>query len=260
MREDEIERVLAAAAPVEVPMVPDLHHRARATGRRRRMHRNVLTAGGTGVAVVAVAGAVLAFGGAGAGARNTTVPAAAGGSNSTTTAPTGNRSEAALGKASDQAEMAIRDALPPGYVLHESQPWAAPSKYGTTLMVTAPEGNQITLTVIVGVAGGGDDTAKCPANGKCTTGTAPLRGHQASWAFSETYKGTPTSQPTGSGVTTEVRPGNDGASLSVVDSVGRYTVMVTATGKAVPNMPTMADLKNIGLNDKVVAALLAARG
>jgi hypothetical protein len=263
MREDEIEKVLAAAAPQEVPAVPDMHHRARSLGRRRRMHRTMLTAGGTGVAMVAVAGAALAFGGGRAGAPNGPVPAAAGGSDSTTrttATPTGYRSLTAHGDAAAEADAAIRAALPPGYSGDTSQSWAAPSKFGTTLKLVEPHGNQIVLNVIVGVADGAGATAHCPADAKCTTGTTPVHGQVASWAFSEMSKGLPTSKPTGSGSTSEARYGDDGEVLSVLDPAGHYEIQVLVTGKAVPNLPTMADLKNIGLNDKVVAALLAARG
>jgi hypothetical protein len=137
--------------------------------------------------------------------------------------------------------------------------WGALSKFGAETVVTEPNGATFTLTVILGVADGADESAHCPANVKCTSGTAPLQGHEVSWAYTDQLGNAPTAKPSGSGATTEVRAGYDAASLDVVDPVSHYGLVVGVTGKAVPNLPTMADLKNIGLNDKVVAALLAAR-
>jgi hypothetical protein len=262
MREDEIGKVLAAAAPNEVPVMTDLHHRARSMGRRKRMHRTVLTAGGTGVAVVAVAGAALAFGGR-AGAPNGAVPAAAGGAKTgTSTLSTAASSPSPKGGADSGVVAAITAALPAGDTVQKAQSWGGPSKFGTTLIVTEPNGNAFRLDVVVGVADGKGEAAQCWADAKCTSGTAPLQGHQASWTYSVQSGGLPTSKPTGptSGSTPQTQVGTDGEGLSAVDPVGGYEVVVTASGKAVPNQPTMADLKNIGLNDKVVAVLLAARG
>jgi len=58
MEEKDVGRVLAAAVPEDVPVLVDLHHRARALGRRRRTQRRVLAVGGAGVATAAVAAAV----------------------------------------------------------------------------------------------------------------------------------------------------------------------------------------------------------
>jgi hypothetical protein len=264
MQEEDLGRVLTAAMPDEVPVVTDLHHRARSLGKRKRMHRTALTAGGTGVAVVAMAGMALAVGGAGQGGGSesaahpaaVTTPSTTGAEAVTTTDAAHAAGSDAAGKHSTEVLEAVKAVLPAGDVVKQDQYTAAAGKAVESLVVAKPGGEQFTLTVAAGPSDGSG--ASCPAGVPCTTGTGRLRGHDAGWAFFEQFDGTAPTKPARSGTTTEVRAGTDAEGLGIVDQAGGYGVVLTSTGKA-PDLPTLDQLKHVGLNDSVVTALLAAR-
>lgn len=268
MHEDDIGRVLAAAAPEEVPMLTDLHHRARAQGRRHRTYRNVLTAGGTGVAVVAVAGIALAFGGGnGSGAPDGKVAAGAGSAVTTTkmSAPGTTHTPATTDKAKayDAKTTALMEVvnakLPNGWSIKEVQASSGEKTYSASFLVTEPNGAVVGLAVKAGPVAG--STASCPGDAKCTSGTAQLFGHPAGWVYATDFSGNavPGTKPSGSGPTQEVRVGNDAAALAIVDGAKGYRIDLSSSGKAKPNVLSMDELKNIGLSEEFVSAVLAAR-
>jgi hypothetical protein len=280
MQEDDIGAVLAAAAPEAVPVVTDLQHRARTLGRRRRRQRNVLSVGGAGVAVVAVAGAALAFGGAGgqadgsaamhAGSETAGAPStgSANGTSGTagTTGATGTAGSPT--KASDFVRSnfkadavvdTVNALLPKGDVVKEvSTPSAGGRKFTTDLVVAMPSGALFTLTVSASAATGGA-AGTCPAHATCATGTAQVLGHEAGWSSFEQSDSLPTGKPTGTGASSETVAGPHVEGLTIVDSANDYRIDLASTGKGPGFMPTVEELKRVGLDDRFVSAVLATR-
>ncbi|ACU69699.1 hypothetical protein Caci_0764 [Catenulispora acidiphila DSM 44928] len=277
MEETDVGRVLAAAAPDTVPTVAGLPERARALGRRRRRRRAALTTGGTGLALAGVVGAVVALGGFGGGGqpvratsspghRHTdggpgvpvpkpstpmptspvpTTPASSSG------APTGSPtpSKPVLPSASDDPAAdakvltAIKAALPAKdrdkptlyRAAGEQNGYGAEYNWG-------PRSQESTLGVSVGsispVLPGSDPTMCQSDTAHCTFGNATLHGDPVVWQY---YYGSLSSP-----------------SLNIYDYKAMIGYLITADAPNASHLPDMTEMKDIGLNEQVASALLAA--
>ncbi|MEZ0113694.1 hypothetical protein ABH920_007728 [Catenulispora sp. EB89] len=253
---EDIEHWLAAAAPEEVPVLVDLHHRARALGRRRRTHRRALAAGGVGVTTAAVVTAVLVVGHAG--------PATAPGPATTTqtsTAPTNLMPSKPLPEimgspleddrpAAQAAVKAFEAALPAGSTLkyakaYVGNPAVGPvpeSVFGIMLDVVEPSGRAYNLQVDVGQNPFKADW-DCDKPIQC--GDARFLGLAAQWQSSRA------SAPTWDGEFDTVFTIRDLTST-------HYNFGFRADNKDLSKLPDPQELRTIGLNEKLGAALVAA--
>ncbi|MFD0638563.1 hypothetical protein ACFQ9X_50400 [Catenulispora yoronensis] len=203
MHEDDIGKMLAAAAPETVPAVPDLHHRARAMGRRKRTYRNVLTAGGTAVAVTGVVGAALLFGTGSRTADGAGVNAAAGKAAASPTSPTGTAGTSAgtgavkpgtgavgpeqegpatslPAAAVDQVAQRVAELLPSGYTVKSAHGSHLGPKAEIEIQVADPTGASVGL--MLEILPDDAKTSACPYQ-DCATGHALLRGHTVDWSY-----------------------------------------------------------------------------
>lgn len=272
MEETDVGRVLAAAAPDTVPAVAGLPERARALGRRRRRRRAALTTGGTGLALAGVVGAVVAFGGFGGGGQpvratsspghqqtdggpgvpvpkpSTPVPTAPASSPGAPTGlPTG--SKPVLPSSSDDPAAdakvltAIKAALPAKDRNKPTLYRAAADQNGYGAEYNwGPRSQESVLGVSVGlispVLPGGTPTMCQSDIQHCTVGTATLHGDPVTWQY---YYGS-LSSPT----------------LNIYDYKAMVGYLLAPTGPDPSRLPGLTELKDVGLNEQVASALLAA--
>lgn len=264
MEETDVGRLLAAAAPETVPPVGGLAERARAAGRRQRRRRTVMTGGGAGIALAGVVGAVIGIGGLGGsgGPRGGQQPlvsskpiATPSSSDPTSSAPSSpaapsptkpTKPTLAKGQAIDdpvadaKVLAAVKAALPAKYrdtlTLYRADGMA--TTYGAEFTMGQERTFDVSVAVITPELPGGTPT-QCQADIKhCTVGTATLQGHPVTWQY---YYGD-LSNP----------------NINVYDYKAMVDYVVSVTGPTPSRLPGLTELKDVGLNEQVAAALLAA--
>ncbi|MEY9935555.1 hypothetical protein ABH926_010237 [Catenulispora sp. GP43] len=276
MQETDVGRVFAAVAPETVPTVGGLPERARALGRRQRRRRAAMTGGGAGLALAGVVGAVVTLGGFGAGRAESASPGPGWQSNAgpnpgpthgapspppsaptsaPTSAPPSTLTPAnGLPPGTDQATddpgadakvlAAIKAALPAGDRDKPTLYRAASTPkngYGAEYN-WGPRSQETVFDISVGPIAPvlpGETPTMCQADLKhCTIGNATLHGNPVVWQY---YYGS-LSNPT----------------LNIYDYKAMVGYLLSPTGPNASRLPGLAELKDVGLNEQVASALLAA--
>lgn len=261
MEETDVGRVLAAVVPETVPPVAGLADRARAAGRRQRRRRAAMTGGGAGIALAGVVGAVIGLGGFGGSdghgggqgplvsSRPIATPSTSAPTSTAPTspaAPTATKPTLAKGQAihdpaaDAKVTAAVKAALPAKYrdglKLYRAD--GTSTGYGAEYNMSQDRVLDVTVGSITPELPGGTPTM-CQADVKhCTVGQATLHGDPVTWQY---YYGNP-SNPT----------------ITVYDYKTMVDYLVSATGQNPSQLPGLADLKDVGLNEQVATALLAA--
>lgn len=251
---EDIEHWLAAAAPEEVPVVVDLHHRARALGRRRRTRHRVLAAGGAGVTTAAVVAAAFVVGHASPGIAPGPVTAT-----TTTTAPATAIPSKPLGTdpgspleddrpTAQAAIKAFEAALPAGSTVTNAKAFVdnpkasfSGSGFGILLHVAEPSGRAYNLQVNVSYNPYGESW-DCDRPIQCSD--ARFLGHAAQWQL------TPPGKPDHSG--------SSGTTFTIRDLTTNYDFGFRADNNDLSKLADPQELRTIGLNEKLGEALLAA--
>jgi hypothetical protein len=248
-RRQDIEHWLAAAAPEEVPVVVDLHHRARALGRRRRTQHRVLAAGGVGVTSAAVVAAVFVVGHASPATamKTSTAPAT-----TVPSKPLGTNWNSPLEDDRPAAQAAVKSfeaTLPAGstvknakaFVGNPAQEKLAGSLFGVAFDVVEPSGRAYNLQVDVSMDPY-KDSWDCDKPIQCSD--ARFLGHDVQWQSS------PAGPPT--------YTGTYDTAFTVRDLTTHYNFGFHAQGKNLSKLPDPQELRTIGLNEKLGEALVAA--
>lgn len=268
MKEFDVGRALAAAAPPSeaVPLIADLPERARALGRRRRLRRAVMTGGGTGVALAAVVGVVVAAGGSGS--TGPTGTQAVPGQSSATGTPTKTTATTPASPAtSTQSRLTVGGPSTPSFPKTIHDP-AADARLTTALNAALPakwqgetffrgagtpgsygaeytwgSGQQeivldLSATNRTPTAGGTPTLCQEDPH-HCTTGTATLLGQQVTWQYVA---------------------GANAPTMTVTDSTGSISYTYMFSGGSGTQLPGLDVMKDVALNDQVASALVAGIG
>ena len=284
MEEKDVGKVFAALAPETVPTVGGMQERARALGRRQRRRRAAMTGGGAGIALAGVVGAVVTLGGFGAGdgsgaGHAAPVSSGSGGQAAQGSGGMGGSAPSKPLESSDGSNLSSPPTAPwspptsPGQPPHTFPPLvhnpAADAEVLAAIKAALPAQDQdkptlyraagtpkdssygaeynwgprsdgVTLGVSVGplstVKGTPTTCQSDPAH--CTTGTATLHGDPVTWEY--TYGGA------------------GGTDLIIYDDKAKINYLLAASGTDASKLPGLAELKDVGLNEQVASALLAA--